>query len=107
MEIGGQSVPTTLLVLAALAVLAMAFVLADLYRHDVAHLPKWAWAAIVVLGNFPLGAIAYFVIGRRATGDGVDDPVDRRPRDRDPTERANTPTRPHAIDDEAARRTAR
>ncbi len=77
MEIGGQSVPAVLLVLGALALMVMAFVLADLYRHDVKHLPKWAWALIIVLGNFPLGAIAYFVLGRRAAGDEPTDPVDR------------------------------
>ena len=76
-EVGSQSVPVVLLVLGALALVAMAFVLADLYRHDVKHLPKWGWALIIVLGNFPLGAIAYFVVGRRATGEGPADPMDR------------------------------
>jgi hypothetical protein len=94
MEIGGQSVPAVLLVLGALAVVAMAFVLADLYRHDVKHLPKWAWAAIVVLGNFPLGAIAYFVVGRQAAGEGGNDPVDDRPGDRrDEREGGSAPLR--------------
>ena len=87
MEIGGQSVPAVLLVLGVLAVVAMALVLVDLYHHDVKHLPKWAWAAIVVLGNFPLGAIAYFVVGRQTTEEGGNDPTDDRPGDRRDGER--------------------
>ena len=75
-ELGGQSVPPVLLVLGALALVAMAVVLIDLHRHEVKHLPKWGWALIIVLGNFPLGAIAYFVVGRRAAGDEVVDGVD-------------------------------
>src|SRR5690606_24518944 len=39
--------------------------LIDLVRHDVRHLPKWAWAIIVVV-SFPLGVILYVALGRVA-----------------------------------------
>lgn len=52
--------------LAPVVVLVVAFVaycLVDITRHDVRHLPKWAWAAICVL-SVPLGGIAYLLFGR-------------------------------------------
>lgn len=67
-----ESVPTVVWVLAAVAVVGMAATLVDLARHDVRQLPKWAWALIIVLANFPLGAIAYFVVGRVARGEGTE-----------------------------------
>jgi len=90
-ELGGQSVPGVLIALGALALVVMAFVLFDLYRHDVKHLPKWGWALIIVLGNFPLGAIAYFVVGRRAADDAAADGTD-------PDRAAVTSTRPPVIE---------
>jgi ABC-2 type transport system ATP-binding protein len=76
-EIAGTQVPVAVLVLVAGALLGMAAVLVDLSRHDVRHLPKWAWALIVVLGNFPIGAIAYFVLGREPAVEQP--PVEQRP----------------------------
>jgi ABC-2 type transport system ATP-binding protein len=62
------------LLAAALAVLVATMV--DLARHDVRHLPKAAWAAVIVLASFPLGVVAYFVLGRVP---GEPDPVARAP----------------------------
>lgn len=59
-----DSVPIVVWAFAGIAVLAIVATLVDLSRHDVRHLPKWAWALIIVLANFPVGAIAYFVVGR-------------------------------------------
>jgi ABC-2 type transport system ATP-binding protein len=53
-----------LTVLAVLVLGAIVATLVDLSRHEVRHLPKWAWALIIVLVNFPLWAIIYFVVGR-------------------------------------------
>ena len=57
---------TLLLALIPLAVLSVAWVgycWYDISRNNVQHLPKWAWALIVVL-SVPVGGIAYLLIGR-------------------------------------------
>ncbi len=105
-DIGGQSIPAVLLVLGALALVAMVVVLVDLYRHDVEHLPKWAWALLIVLGNFPLGAIAYFVVGRRANGEGETD-LDGLAGDRQRHDRASATTPLPTIDDDPGARPQR
>ncbi|CAN5884449.1 ABC transporter ATP-binding protein [soil metagenome] len=66
------SIPTPAIVV-GLAVVAglVALVLIDLWRHDVRHLPKWAWALIVVFVSFPFGAIVYFVVGRVPAGEAM------------------------------------
>jgi len=46
----------------SLVILAVALV--DLARHEVRHLPKPIWALIMIVVSFPLGIIAYFVLGR-------------------------------------------
>lgn len=49
-----------------LLILALAFVaycLVDMYRNDVKHLPKWAWAIIAII-SIPIGGIIYLVFGR-------------------------------------------
>jgi ABC-2 type transport system ATP-binding protein len=64
---------TTAWVLATVGVFvfaAMAACLVDLAGHEVGHLPKWAWALVIVLGSFPVGAIVYFVVGRVPAGSG-------------------------------------
>lgn len=51
---------------APLLILALAFVVycwLDIYRNDVKHLPKWAWA-IIALISIPIGGIVYLVVGR-------------------------------------------
>jgi ABC-2 type transport system ATP-binding protein len=76
----------TLVALVAVGVVVlagMAACLVDLSRRDVRYLPKWAWALVIVLANFPIGAIVYLVVGRvppgtepaaepRATGPGLE-----------------------------------
>lgn len=43
----------------------MAYCLVDLVRApSVRYLPKPVWALIIVLVSFPLGAIAYLVLGK-------------------------------------------
>ncbi len=82
MEFGGTTVPLPALVAAVtlgLVVLgAMAAALVDLRRRDVRHLPKWAWALIIVLVSFPVGVIAYLVAGRVPPGE---EPFADRPGD--------------------------
>jgi hypothetical protein len=49
-----------------LALLALAFVVycwVDIYRNEVKHLPKWAWAVIALI-SIPIGGIIYLVLGR-------------------------------------------
>lgn len=57
----------TLAALAPLAILALAldlWCLVDLARSRGArHLPRWAWA-VLVLASFPLGPVAYLLLGR-------------------------------------------
>jgi len=50
--------------LATVAVLGIVVALWDLRRSEVRHLPKWAWALVIALVSFPLGAILYLVVGR-------------------------------------------
>lgn len=45
-------------------VVVVAGCLWDLSRHDVKHLPKWAWGLIIALASFPVGPIMYWVVGR-------------------------------------------
>ena len=44
------------------------FLLWDLRRREVNSLPKLAWAAIIVLISFPIGAFIYWVAGRVPPG---------------------------------------
>lgn len=46
-----------------LAALLIGWSLIDIARKPVQHLPKWAWALIVLLA-IPLGAVIYLIIGR-------------------------------------------
>ncbi len=40
-----------------------AFCCYDIARHDVKHLPKWAWV-IICFVSIPLGGIIYLIVGR-------------------------------------------
>jgi len=40
-----------------------AYCVVDIVRHDVKHLPKWAWMAISCL-SIPLGGVVYLLVGR-------------------------------------------
>ena len=56
----------SLAALAPIVVAAIAFVFfcwVDIARHDVRHLPKWAWAVVCVL-SVPLGGAIYLIFGR-------------------------------------------
>ena len=55
--------------LALLGLGLLAACLVDLSRRQVRHLPKWAWALIIMLVSFPLGAIIYVVVGRVPPGE--------------------------------------
>jgi ABC-2 type transport system ATP-binding protein len=78
--------------LAVLALAAIVATLVDLSRHDVRHLPKWAWGLVIVLVNFPVGAIIYFVAGR-VPADEAPPPTDAPPPPVEPT-RAGVPLGP-------------
>jgi ABC-2 type transport system ATP-binding protein len=79
---------TVLVVVVAIVVLGVIATLVDLARHEVRNLPKWAWALIIVLVNFPLGAIIYFVAGRVPAAEAAPLPAgagsDRGPQSPDP-----------------------
>lgn len=40
------------------------YCLVDLGRSEVKHLPKWAWA-VIVLVSVPAGGIIYLAVGRQ------------------------------------------
>jgi ABC-2 type transport system ATP-binding protein len=63
------AVPTIVWVIIGLALVVHALVLVDLARHRARHLPKWAWALIVILANLPLGPILWFTVGRVPSGE--------------------------------------
>lgn len=55
---------------APIAVLLLALVVycvVDIARHDVKHLPKWAWI-LICIASVPLGAIIYLLVGRNPDG---------------------------------------
>ena len=56
----------SLAAVAPIVVAAIAFVVFcwfDIARHDVRHMPKWAWAVVCVL-SVPLGGVIYLIVGR-------------------------------------------
>jgi len=50
--------------LVAVVVVVDVWLLVDLWRHEVAQMPKWAWAAVILLVTFPIGALVYWFVGR-------------------------------------------
>ena len=56
---------------AAVIVLVDVYLLWDLRQREVNSLPKAAWAAIIVLVSFPIGAFIYWVAGRVPPGQDV------------------------------------
>jgi ABC-2 type transport system ATP-binding protein len=66
--------PLPVLLVLALVVAIDAGCLIDLIRARVRHLPKWAWAVIILI-QFPLGVTAYLVFGRDWTKPAVPDPM--------------------------------
>jgi ABC-2 type transport system ATP-binding protein len=73
-----DAVPTIVWVLGGLALLVQILVLVDLARHDARHLPKWAWALIILLANLPLGPILWFTLGRVPSGERTAEPAPAR-----------------------------
>jgi len=47
-----------------IAVGFVAYCLNDLRQSDVKHLPKWAWAILIVV-SVPAGGIVYLVVARQ------------------------------------------
>ena len=47
-------------IFAIVAVFTIA-VLAHLFTHDVPYMPKWAWAALIIL-TAPIGGIVYLLV---------------------------------------------
>lgn len=35
----------------------------DIVRHDVKHLPKWAWI-VISCASIPVGGVVYLLVGR-------------------------------------------
>ncbi len=61
--------PAPVIAVAVLAISVVAAAMIDLTRHDARMLPKWAWGLIILVA-FPIGVVAYFVMGRSRPGDG-------------------------------------
>lgn len=60
-----NEIPWTIVVpLVAVVVVVDGALLWDLRRSRVQHLPKWAWALIILLVSFPVGPIVYLALGR-------------------------------------------
>jgi ABC-2 type transport system ATP-binding protein len=59
-------VALTLVVVAALALVVGCLV--DLRHREVRHLPRWAWALVIVFGSVPVGPVLYLALGRIPPG---------------------------------------
>lgn len=55
--------------LSAIAVVCIGWALVDLVRHDVRHVPKWAWALVIGFFIFPIGVLLYVVLERTPIGE--------------------------------------
>lgn len=68
-----ESIVIVLLVAGVLMLLFQIAALVDLIRRkQVAHIPKWAWALIILLVSNGIGAIVYFAAGRNPEQDITD-----------------------------------
>jgi ABC-2 type transport system ATP-binding protein len=63
-----------LTLVAAVAVALVVACLVDLSRREVRHLPRWAWALIIVFGSVPVGPLLYLLIGRVPPGEAAGPP---------------------------------
>jgi ABC-type tungstate transport system substrate-binding protein len=54
----------------ALAVVIVVAALVDLSRREVRHLPKWAWALVIMFVTVPIGVIIYATVGRVSPHEG-------------------------------------
>ena len=57
-------VPTAIWILAGVGLIGIIAALIDLAFHDVKQLPKVAWAVIIIVVSFPIGAVLYLTLGR-------------------------------------------
>jgi len=78
--------------------------LIDLSRNEVRHLPKWAWALIIVLVTFPIGVILYLAVGRIPAGERRSE-APATPTDRTPIELRPVVSTPGPVDAGAGRTT--
>ena len=69
MELPDTPALVALVAVGVIVLVAMVACLVDLTRRDVRYLPKWAWALVIVLVSFPIGAIVYLVVGRVPPGE--------------------------------------
>ena len=76
MELLGLDVPGVVVALVLGVLVVDVIALVDLALHDVRHLPKWAWALIIVLVSFPIGVAVYFIVGRVPRHEAVAAAVD-------------------------------
>lgn len=53
-----------LLPIALLLIAFTVYCLVDLRRSEVRHLPKWAWALVIVFVSSPIGGIVYLAVGK-------------------------------------------
>lgn len=67
------------IVVAAVVLTIVVLLLWDLQRHEVRHLPRWAWALIIVLGSFPIGPLVYLAVGRVPAGQAATPPPPTTP----------------------------
>ena len=58
--------PAALVPIIVLALAYVAWIVRDILRSEVEHLPKAAWIAIAVL-SIPLGGIIYLLVGKDQT----------------------------------------
>lgn len=58
--------PAALVPIILVAIAYVAWIVNDILRSDVKHLPKAAWIAIAVL-SIPLGGIIYLLVGKEPT----------------------------------------
>jgi ABC-2 type transport system ATP-binding protein len=56
--------PPAIWILVGAGVVGIIATLIDLWLHDVRHLPRGAWAVIIVVISFPIGALLYLTLGR-------------------------------------------
>ena len=55
--------PAAIAPLVILAIAYLFWILRDIARSEVRHLPKWGWMVIAVI-SIPLGGIVYLLVGR-------------------------------------------
>lgn len=64
----------TLIAVVGACVVLVVVALVDLARHEVRHIPRWAWAIFIVV-SFPLGMLSWFVVGRGPLTRSADGPA--------------------------------